>query len=621
MLIYCAIRYYGKILVFIKVGAFLQFMASSLDVKKLNNKQLEELASDIREQIVQTVSKNGGHLSANLGMVDSTIALHKVFDFAKDKLIFDVGHQCYTHKILSGRNDDFKTIRLDDGLSGFPDINESVYDAFSVGHAGTSISAGLGYCTARDKLNEDYTVVCVVGDGSFSNGLNLEAIVSSNNKPKNFIVILNDNGMSISKNKNGFYRMLSKSTTKRGYVGSKKLIRRIFGNSFVTKGLAKFRDFIKRVINKSDYFESFGFKYVGVVDGNDIKDMVTILERVKFVAKEKAVLLHIKTKKGKGLKEAEERADAYHGVGVDFKVDNGNFALSLGEKLNSLIEKDNRIVAITAGMASGTGLSLVEEKNPKNFIDVGIAEEYAVTLASGMALGGLKPVVAIYSTFLQRAYDQILHDVCNQNLPIVFCIDRAGLVGQDGKTHQGVFDISYLSHLPNIKVLAPNTTDELGDFIEYALSLNSPVAIRYPKNSKIEQELIRLNENTLWSVVKKGDKVNILAVGPNMLNIAKECADSFDGVGVISVRSIKPMCEKTLESIKDSAIVVLEENSEIGGFGSMVSTYYANKNQNVRLKIMGVKDKFIRHGLIDTQMKDNDLSKESLEKEISKYLI
>ncbi len=595
-------------------------MASSLDVKKLNNKQLEELASDIREQIVQTVSKNGGHLSANLGMVDATIALHKVFDFSKDRLIFDVGHQCYTHKILSGRSDDFGTIRLDDGLSGFPDINESGYDAFSVGHAGTSISAGLGYCTARDKLNEDYSVVCVVGDGSFANGLNLEALLASPIKPKNFIVILNDNGMSISKNKNGFYSMLSKSTTKRGYVGSKKLIRRIFGNSFITSGLARFKDFIKRVINKSNYFESFGFKYVGVVDGNDIKDMVTILERVKFVAKEKAVLLHIKTKKGKGLKQAEERADAYHGVGVDFKLDNGNFSIALGEKLNSLIEKDNKIVAITSGMADGTGLSLVEEKNPKNFIDVGIAEEYATTLASGMAMGGLKPVVCIYSTFLQRAYDQILHDVCIQNLPVVFCIDRAGLVGQDGKTHQGVFDISYLSHLPNMKVLAPNTVEELGDFIEYALSLNSPVAIRYPKNTKIQQDFIKISENTLWSIIKHGDKVNILAVGPNMLNLAKECADSYDGVGVISVRSIKPMCEKTLENIKDTAIIVLEENSIIGGFGSIVSTYYANKGQKAKLSIMGIKDKFITHGTIDTQMKDNDLSKESLEKEISKFL-
>lgn len=589
-------------------------------MQKLNAKQLGELSGQVRERIIEVVSKNGGHLSSNLGMVETTVALYKNFDFSKDRLIFDVGHQCYAHKILSGRSDDFKTIRLNDGLSGFPDINESVYDAFSVGHAGTSISAGLGYCTARDKLNENYSVVCVVGDGSFANGLNLEAMLATPIKPKNFIVILNDNGMSISKNKNGFYSMLSKSTTKRGYVGSKKLIRRIFGNSFITKGLARFKDFIKRVINKSNYFESFGFKYVGVVDGNDIKDMVTILERVKFVAKEKAVLVHIKTKKGKGLKQAEERADAYHGVGVDFKLDNGNFSMALGEKLNSLIEKDNKIVAITAGMADGTGLSLVEEKNPKNFIDVGIAEEYATTLASGMAMGGLKPVVCIYSTFLQRAYDQILHDVCIQNLPIVFCIDRAGLVGQDGKTHQGVFDISYLSHLPNMKVLAPNTVEELGDFIEYALSLNSPVAIRYPKNTKIKQDFIKISENTLWPIIKQGEKINILAVGPNMLNLAKECADSYDGVGVISVRSIKPICEKTLDEIKDTAIIVLEENSIIGGFGSMVSTYYANKGYKVKLSIMGVKDKFITHGTIDTQMKDNDLSKEGLEKEISKFL-
>ena len=598
----------------------MQLDNNSLDIKQLNNSALEALAKTTREQIVQTVSKNGGHLSANLGMVDTTIALYKVFDFSKDKLIFDVGHQCYTHKILSGRKDSFETIRLDGGISGFPDINESPYDAFSTGHAGTSISAGLGYCLARDKQNQDYTVICVVGDGSFANGLNLEAVLSSNVKPKNFIVILNDNGMSISKNKNGFYRMLSKSTTKRGYVGSKKLIRRIFGDSFITSGLAKLRNFIKRVINKSDYFESFGFKYVGVVDGNDIKDTVNILERVKLVAKQKAVLLHIKTKKGKGLKQAEERADAYHGVGADLKVDNGGFALALGKKLNQIIDKDDKVMAITAGMASGTGLSLVEKEHPKNFVDVGIAEEYAVTLASGMAMGGLKPVVAIYSTFLQRAYDQVLHDVCNQNLPIIFCIDRAGLVGQDGKTHQGVFDISYLSHLPNMKVLAPNTVEELDDFIDYALSLNCPVAIRYPKNTNVTKDFVKMSDDTLWQVVKEGDKVNILAVGPNMLSLAKECAEGVDGVGVISVRSIKPMCNKTLDKISNSAVIVLEENSLIGGFGSMVSTYYANKGANVKLSLMGVKDEFVKHGQIKTQMQENNLCKTSLTNEISKYL-
>ncbi len=589
----------------------------SLDVKKLNISGLEELATDIREQIVQTVSKNGGHLSANLGMVDTTIALYKVFDFPKDKLIFDVGHQCYTHKILSGRKDSFDSIRLDNGLSGFPDTSESPYDAFTAGHAGTSISAGLGYCVARDKLNQDYSVVCVVGDGSFSNGLNLEALLASNVKPKNFIVILNDNGMSISKNKNGFYRMLSKSTTKRGYVGSKKLIRRIFGNSFITKGLAQFRNFIKRVINKNNYFEGFGFKYVGIVDGNDIKDTVEILERIKLVAKEKAVLLHIKTKKGKGLKEAEEHADAYHGVGAELKIDNGNFAIALGEKINEIIEKDNKVVAITAGMAGGTGLSEVEKKNPKNFIDVGIAEEYAVTLASGMAMGGLKPIVAMYSTFLQRAYDQILHDVCIQNLPVVFCIDRAGLVGQDGKTHQGVFDLSYLSHLPNMKILAPNTTQELNDFIDYALSLNCPVAIRYPKNSNIKQELVKLSESSLWTVIEKGDKANILAVGPNMLELAKECAQKTTGVGVISVRSIKPMCYETLQQIKNTKIIVLEENSLIGGFGSMVSTYYSSLGISVKLTIKGVKDEFVKHGKLQSQMKDNGLCIEKLINELS----
>lgn len=598
----------------------LQGINNSLDIKKFNNKELEILSEEIREEIIDIVNKNGGHLSSNLGMVETTVCLYKTFNFPKDKLIFDVGHQCYAHKILSDRKEQFLSIRLDGGISGFPDKDESEYDSFSVGHAGTSISAGLGYCVARDKINDENYVVCVVGDGSIANGLNLEALFSTETKPKNFIVILNDNGMSISKNKNGFYRLLSKSTTNRGYVGSKKVLRKIFGSSFITVILASIRNFVKRILNKGNTFENYGFKYVGVVDGNDIKKLSKILERVKIVAKEKAVFLHIKTKKGKGHRQAEEMADKYHGVGANLKCENGSFSLALGNKLNKLIEKDSSIIAITAGMKDGTGLSLVEQANPQNFIDVGIAEEYAVTFASGMAVGGLKPFVAVYSTFLQRAYDQIIHDVCLQNLPVVFCIDRAGLVGQDGKTHQGIFDISYLSHIPNMKILAPNSIIELENAMEYAISLNCPVAIRYPKNAIELKEFLPL-EKQLWQVHKKGEKVNILAVGPNMLSLAMECADEFNGVGVISVRSIKPLCEDLLMQIKDTHIIVLEENVAIGGTGSLISEFFMKNDVGVKLSLMGIDDQFVSHGKIKSQLDWVGLNKEKVIKQIHKCLV
>lgn len=590
------------------------------DIKELKTNELKSLSCDLRQKIIETVKNNGGHLASNLGVVDLTVALYKEFDFSKDKLIFDVGHQCYAHKILSDRKDIFDTLRKENGISGFPCINESEYDAFCVGHAGTSISAGLGYCTARDKLKEDYTVICVVGDGSLSNGLNLEALFASNVKPKNFIVILNDNGMSISKNNGGFYKLISKSTTKRGYLGGKKVLRKIFGSSFITKSLASFRDFIKRIFNNNNYFEQCGFKYVGAFDGNDIKELTSILQRVKLVARDKAVLLHVKTKKGKGFIDAENQPDIYHGVGEKLISDSGTFSTALGEKLNQLIEKDSSIVAITAGMKDGTGLNQVEKKYPNNFIDVGIAEEYATTLASGMAIAGLKPVVAIYSTFLQRAYDQILHDVCLQNLPVIFCLDRAGLVGQDGKTHQGVFDISYLSHMPNMKILAPNTAQELKDSIDYALYLNCPVAIRYPKNSKVEVESHSLKDG-LWNCVKKGEKIKLLAVGPNMLSLAIDCANQFDGVGVISVRSIKPLDEKMLIEIQKSNLIVLEENSVIGGVNTLISQFYIKNGIDAKLAFFGVKDEFIEHGSIENQLKQTNLDKQNLLKEISKYIL
>lgn len=588
----------------------------SSDVKSLSLLKKTQLAEEIRDKIFTACSENGGHLSANLGIVETTLALYSIFDFPKDKLVFDVGHQCYAHKILSGRKDKFDTIRTDGGLSGFPDRSESEYDAFGAGHAGTSIAAGLGLCAARDKKGEDYYVVNVVGDGAFVNGLNLEALTASQKKPKKYIVILNDNGMSINKNKNGIYTFISKRSTKKGYLKSKNAIKKLFGEKlFVTRFLRRIRNFIKRIFNRVNVLESFGFKYVGVVDGNDLKGMTKIMEGVKLVANDKAVFLHIKTVKGKGVRRAEERSDLYHGVGKSLSCGSGSFSVALGETLNELIEKDDRIVALTAGMKDGTGLASVEKTHPNNFTDVGIAEEYAVTYAAGMAAGGLKPVVAVYSTFLQRAYDEILHDVCIQNLPVVFCLDRAGLVGSDGKTHQGVFDLSYLSHLPNMTVLAPSCINDLKAALKFALSLNSPVAIRYPKSCGENERDVAPYSETLWERIKDGKDITLVAVGPDMLALAEKYADGKEGVGVVSARSIKPLDLNMLGEIKNSPIITLEENAEIGGFGDSVRRALSSeyKDSSPRVVSLGVKDSFISHGSVKKQREENNLDEKGVD--------
>ncbi len=590
--------------------SILENIKTSADVKNLNVNSLPSLCEEIRREIISVISKNGGHLSSNLGIVETTVALHYVFDFPKDKLIFDVGHQCYTHKLLSDRKQSFSTIRQTGGISGFPCREESEYDAFSAGHAGTSIAAGIGYAEARDKQNKDYAVINVVGDGSLINGLNLEAISSSQSKPKNLIVILNDNGMSISDNGNGFYKFLTKRTTKQGYIKSKRAIKRVFGNSFVTRALRKFRGFIKRLLNKDgNYFEQFGFKYVGIANGNDVKTVVKILKNVKEAAKDKAIFLHIKTTKGKGLQQVEQHADIYHGVGtnLDPAVSTG-FGVALGNKLNKLIEQNSKVVAITAGMQEGTGLKAVAQAHPHNFYDVGIAEEYAVTLSAGMAAGGLKPVVAVYSTFLQRAYDQILHDVCMQNLPVIFCIDRAGLVGADGQTHQGVFDLSYLTHMPNITVLCPRNCKELDNALDYALTLNSPVAIRYPK-SQANSDIGITTFDGKWEILQDGSDIAVLAVGPKNVDIALEFAQKFGkSVKVVSARVVKPLDQELLDKVSGMKIITLEENALIGGFGSLVVGYYNSKGVKANVVTLGVKDRFIKNGTINNQFAENGIT-------------
>ena len=586
----------------------LQGISGPSDVKKLKFSELSLLADEMREEMISAINGNGGHLSSNLGILETTIALYRTFDFPKDKLIFDVGHQCYAHKILSGRREKFQTIRTKGGLSGFPDCAESEYDPFTTGHAGNSIALGLGLCTARDRNNEDYYVVTVVGDGAFVNGLNLEAINASDSKPKRFIVILNDNGMSISKNRNGFYHFISKATIKRSYVKNKNVIKKIFGNSAVTAVFRGVRNFFKRVINKSEYFDRFGFKYVGIVDGNDVKKTATILERVKQASDYKAIFLHIKTTKGKGLKNAEEHSDLYHSVGKNLTC-GGSGDVSLGSILADLIEKDDKIVAVTAGMKDGTGLTCLEERYPDHLFDVGIAEEYATTFAAGLAKGGLKPVVAVYSTFLQRAYDEIIHAVCLQNLPVVFCVDRAGFVGEDGKTHQGLFDLSYTTHIPNMTVLAPTCRAELKSAVEYAFTLAAPVCIRYSKAS-VDLPAYDYKDGR-WQTLRDGTDITVFAVGGAAARLALEFAEKYGkSVKIVSARVVKPLDEKTLLDTK-TPVITVEENALIGGFGSMVATFLANNNP-LPIYTLGVKDEFVGHGSVKEQFEDNGFTAENL---------
>ena len=584
---------------------FLESVKTPKDVKKLNIKDLPALADEIREKIISVVSENGGHLASSLGAVDLIVALYYVFDFDNDKLIFDVGHQAYAHKILSGRCDNFDTLRKQGGLSGFPSITESEYDAYSSGHAGSAVSAGLGYAYARDLLKQDNFVISVVGDASLFNGLSMEAMTCDEVKPNKFLVVLNDNGMSISKNNSGLYKLISKWTTKKHYSKTMSALNRSIGKLWIGKKLKQFKAFIKRSLNSNTFIDVIGFNYVGVFDGHDIKSMVSILKNIKD--NPRPTLLHLKTIKGKGMGEAEKHADAYHGVGKHLSASENTFSDKLGETLCGIAEKRNDVVAITAGMKDGTGLKTFAEKYPDKFFDVGINEEHAVTLSAGMALGGLKPVVCIYSTFLQRAYDEVLIDVCMQNLPVVFCIDRAGFVGSDGQTHQGLFDLSYLQSMPNLTIITPKDSKEFENALTFAVDQKTPIAIRYPNGAYVDFEN-HTQFSCGWEIIKYGKNVKILAVGQRMLNLAtsieKLCKEDVE---IINVRCVKPLDYKYLSTVKKGdTVITLEENNLCGGFGSMVSV--ALINENVKFYSFGCDDVFVSHATVNEQLVSCGLS-------------
>ena len=583
--------------------------ARGADWKTYGQKQLEELAADIRAELLDAVKNNGGHLSANLGAVELILALYRVFDFPHDKLIFDVGHQSYTHKLISGRA--LAELREKGGPSGFPDPAESEYDAFIAGHSGTSVAAGIGLCAARDLRGENHKVVCFIGDASMGNGEALEAIFASEKKPENFLVVLNDNGMSISKNNSALYRSISKLTAKRRYRDFNSFLGKTFKEtSAFGRRLRRFKYTVKGWLNKNDFFERCGFKYIGPVNGHDLHELVGVLSNIRRM--NEPVLLHAVTVKGKGYGAAEDDPARFHGVGRNFCGGEHTFSAALGKLLCARAEQDQTLVAVTAAMAEGVGLSAFAERFPSRFFDAGICEEYAVTMAAGMAAGGLSPVVCIYSTFLQRAFDQVVHDVCLQNLPVIFCVDRAGLVGADGKTHQGLLDVAALRAVPGLSVFAPKDAEELGDVFDYARSLRAPALIRYPNGTVPALGCRRkIAADALWEVLQEGNGPVVLACGARAVARALEAA-AGTSAAVVNCRTVRPLDEAFLAANAHRTLVTFEEGYVAGGFGSAVAEYFAARSQPVRLTVFGAPGRPVAHATAAEQAEELGLTAERL---------
>ena len=600
------------------------------DLKKLNYEDKKELAEEIRSYIIDVVSKNGGHLASNLGVVELTIALHSIFDTPKDKIIWDVGHQTYVHKILTGRKNQMKTLRMLDGISGFPKTTESEYDCFNTGHSSTSISAALGMARARDILNENYKVIAVIGDGALTGGMAEEALNDAGASKSNIIVVLNDNEMSISKNVGGISLLLGKMRTKNVYTKANEKVRIRMGNipkvgNKIVKLTSRIKNSIKQIFISKMYFEDIGYTYLGPVDGNDIEAVEEILEQSKKC--KGPVLVHVVTKKGKGYKLAEKNPSKFHGTapfdkktGEVLKAKSKDYSKVFGEKLVEIAKNDNRIVAITAAMADGTGLSEFKKKYPKRFFDVGIAEQHAIGMAAGMAKSGLIPVVPIYSSFYQRAYDQVIHDVCMQNLHVIMCADRAGIVGNDGETHQGLLDMASFSIVPNMTIMAPKDFKELEQMIDFAVNFNGPILIRYPRggegNLKLKcNEKIVLGESEL---LKEGSDVTIIAIG-KMAEKAVEVADEFSKIGVdaeiINARFLKPFDEnKIIESIeKTKNVITIEDGFIKGGLATTVNELIAkNGIIDVNIKNCGYDDEFVKQGSVQELEQINGLDCNSI---------
>lgn len=567
--------------------SILEKISKPNDIKELNKKEYDALASEIREFLVDKVSDKGGHLASNLGAVELTMALHLCMDFPKDKLIFDVGHQAYTHKILTGRMDEFEHLREFGGLSGFPKTKESDTDSFNTGHSSTSISAAMGYAVARDMRGTDEKVACVIGDGSLTGGMAYEAINCLAQHKTGCVIILNDNEMSIDKNVGGLSKYLNSIRVGSAYNDLKEGVENSLLSTKVGTKVAKTikhsKDTLKQFLVPGMFFEELGITYVGPIDGHNVDDLVSTIKSAFKL--NKPIIIHVKTKKGKGYALAEKHPDYFHGVAPFYKdtgklktkKETSTYTDMFGRHMVELGGKYDNLTAISAAMSIGTGLNRFSEAYPDRFFDVGIAEQHAVTFAAGMASAGMIPVVAIYSSFLQRAYDQILHDVCLQNLHVVFCIDRSGLVGQDGETHQGIYDVSYLSHLPNMTVLAPKNRVELIRMMDYAMECEGPVAIKYPRGSA-SKELMDVDTPIKYGkseVIYRGEDIAIYSCG-HMMEEALKLYDMLLAAGkkptLINTRFINVIDESLLVDItkSHSTIVTLEENVTVGGFGQML---------------------------------------------------
>ncbi len=587
-------------------------------IKGLTDEQLDQLSRELREFLISSVSKTGGHLASNLGVIELTIALHLVFNTPYDKIIWDVGHQSYVHKILTGRKDKFDTLRQLNGISGFPKVNESTHDCFDTGHSSTSVSAALGMARARDLRNEKNSVVAIIGDGALTGGMAFEALNDAGRSPNDLIVVLNDNEMSIDKNVGGLSSCLNRIRTQPIYFKVKRdldlLLKKIPAiGPKVTKTIDKARGTIKYMMLPGMFFEELGFKYIGPVDGHDIGELRKVLAKAKALGG--PVLIHTLTQKGKGYSSAEKNPPIGHGISP-FDVETGELKKSVsvedystvfGKELADIARHDESVVALTAAMPHGTGLQNFALEFPGRFFDVGIAEQHAVTIAAGLASEGFKPVVAIYSSFLQRAYDQIVHDVCTQNLPVVFAIDRAGIVGNDGETHQGLFDLSYLTHIPNMLVMAPKDFNEFRDMLRFCVEHNGPIAIRYPRGSAkdIPVEKVQPIELGRAELLQQGEDITITACGKMVrvaLKVAKELMKFGISAEVINARFIKPLDTKVIlaSAEKTKKVVTMEDNVISGGFGSAVLQVIAQSDiEGVKVKMFGYPDEFVRHGNTD----------------------
>lgn len=564
---------------------------TTAQLKAMTLEQLEGLCDELRETIIKTVMANGGHLSSNLGMVELTVALHYVFDFPEDKIIFDVGHQCYCHKLLSGRADRFSTLRKKGGLSGFPKREESDYDCYDTGHAGTSVSAALGFAKARDIRGENYNIIAVIGDGSFNNGLVYEAFNSLRLLNTNILVIINDNGMSIAPTVGSMHEYL--------------------------EILAADEKHKQKRENHAKIFERFGFEYDGVHNGNDLAEMIETLKNIKEKLATKSIILHVSTLKGKGYEFCEENPEATHGISSSaFSPVKMEYSQVLGETLTNLAEKNDKIVAVTAAMTASLGLGDFFNKYPDRAVDVGICEEHATILCAAMAAGGLKPYYAVYSTFLQRSIDEIIIDICSQNLPVTICIDRAGISGADGETHQGVFDLSFLNFIPNLTIVVPKDIEEFKQIIEWSTDFNAPLAVRYPRDGQYVYRLSKPIEYGTWETLIEGDgKYVILACGERAISIACKAARELGekisvNVKVVNARFVKPLDSVYLNSLTEKIVITVEDNMLCGGFGAAIDAFFSDSNK--RIKNIAYGDEFIPHGGIIELMKEHRVNAEEI---------